>query len=308
LPFLFSFFFFFFFFSILLLQWKANLLTSPKGFIKRERKEAQNCAQSLPPSPSDASNNDPKRSTEWTLQDWAIVQGIQSTTRYRGSKAKGGSKGSHSRQTSLPGSPYPPAAAAANRNSHSHIHGSRGPRFPQRHGGSAGSAHGSMRLPPTSHYYPQPSLPDHASQMTGPYREQLMHEAMMRDGGYVNAARSSMNMESRPSTPPSAVDGGASECYPVVGLPGLHHHGLMRPESPSGVSNYPLAPNSTSGGGQFPCVPQSAEFPFTTSHVQLYPSRGNAASEDGNGEQQSSASYDANGPHDLYPWNPNSGY
>lgn len=79
-----------------------------------------------------------------------------------------------------------------------------------------------MMRPPTSHYYPSAS----SASSSDPYREQLMHEAMMAQGTPIK----------RESTPPSPESGGNG--YGNVMLPG--YHGLLQtlePEFPFGTQH-----------------------------------------------------------------------
>ncbi|ORY57776.1 uncharacterized protein BCR38DRAFT_489776 [Pseudomassariella vexata] len=65
-------------------------LSMNQAFVKRDRR----------PSASDATteSGEPKKSTEWVLEDWAVRDGVQSTTRYRKpNPSRRGGSGSHSR-------------------------------------------------------------------------------------------------------------------------------------------------------------------------------------------------------------------
>jgi hypothetical protein len=89
----------------------------------------------------------------------------------------------------------------------------------------APSAAGATMRPPTSHYYP--SAPSASS--SDPYREQLMHEAMMAQG-------TPIKRESMPPSPPPAENGHGG--YGNVMLPG--YHGLLQtlePEFPFGTQH-----------------------------------------------------------------------
>ncbi|KAF7559237.1 hypothetical protein G7046_g4916 [Stylonectria norvegica] len=77
-------------------QGNADSVFPRQAFTKRERKQA---AGSAPPTatsvvtgqPLLSAGGDPKRSTEWVLEDWAVRDGVQSTTRYRkGNQARRG--------------------------------------------------------------------------------------------------------------------------------------------------------------------------------------------------------------------------
>ncbi|KAI0004692.1 hypothetical protein F4779DRAFT_633914 [Xylariaceae sp. FL0662B] len=68
-------------------------LSMNAAFVKRDRK----------PSPGDpvTSHGEPKKATEWVLEEWA-VHGVQSTTRYRkGNSGRRGGPGSHTRAANL---------------------------------------------------------------------------------------------------------------------------------------------------------------------------------------------------------------
>ncbi|KAI1503019.1 hypothetical protein F5X99DRAFT_407577 [Biscogniauxia marginata] len=65
-------------------------LSMNAAFVKRDRR----------PSPGDPLNDsgEPKKSTEWVLEDWAVRDGVQSTTRYRkGNPSRRAGAGSHLR-------------------------------------------------------------------------------------------------------------------------------------------------------------------------------------------------------------------
>ncbi|KAI1641355.1 hypothetical protein F4809DRAFT_5774 [Biscogniauxia mediterranea] len=65
-------------------------LSMNAAFVKRDRR----------PTPSDPLNDsgEPKKSTEWVLEDWAVRDGVQSTTRYRkGNPGRRAGSGSHGR-------------------------------------------------------------------------------------------------------------------------------------------------------------------------------------------------------------------
>ncbi|KAI0127037.1 hypothetical protein BJ170DRAFT_684609 [Xylariales sp. AK1849] len=65
-------------------------LSMNAAFVKRDRKPA------VGDPVTDA--GEPKKSTEWVLEEWAVQDGVQSTTRYRkGNPSRRGASGSHSR-------------------------------------------------------------------------------------------------------------------------------------------------------------------------------------------------------------------
>ncbi|KAF4461472.1 forkhead box o4 [Fusarium albosuccineum] len=59
-------------------------LSMNKAFTKREQKKTPSSESNAIDQTLSTANADPKRSTEWTLENWAVSDGVQSTTRYRG--------------------------------------------------------------------------------------------------------------------------------------------------------------------------------------------------------------------------------
>ena len=87
-----------------------------------------------------------------------------------------------------------------------------------------------MMRAPTSHYYPTPS----PSSSSDPYREQLMHEAMMAQG--TPPIKRESTPPSPPPPPPPPAETGSG--YGNVMLPG--YHGLLQtlePEFPFGTQH-----------------------------------------------------------------------
>ncbi|KAK7223561.1 hypothetical protein V2G26_011564 [Clonostachys chloroleuca] len=64
-------------------------LSMNQGFVKYDQKEGTNPSHNNYTSVSTRRNDKQKRSTVWTLQDWAVQNGIQSTTRYRDARRRG---------------------------------------------------------------------------------------------------------------------------------------------------------------------------------------------------------------------------
>lgn len=194
----------------------------------------------MTPVDDDTICGDPKRSTEWTLQDWAITDGIQSTTRYRGNKGKDDSR----KDKAMPRSAHHPYYHSSSHglSSRNRVHSSRIHKIYRP----------TLRSAPTSHSHYMPRTP-----------ASVMLPSVYQDH-YLSGSLRQPKME--PGMPSCTT---SAETYPMM-IP--DQHGMMH----SGHDNYALS-NSASSGMYMGNPQQGHEFPYTTADVQLgYPGDGTA--------------------------------
>lgn len=212
------------------------------------------------------SNSDPKKSTEWTLTDDAIENGIQSTTRYRNKK---GDK-DRERQYYAQDSHGFRHGIAANR-----LASPRNREFPSRVAKPYQRPY-FMRAP-TSGYFNRTSSPH------GQWYSQALYE---------QATGQDQNIKTEP---------GLST---LQGTTGPDSYGLMMPDHQMMHTGVPYDMPTNSSQSMYPIgghSQPSAPFPFGTSDVQLgYPGAG-----DGADANRFATPVPADMPHGLYWPDPN---
>lgn len=216
-----------------------------QGFIKRDRKRAPGSAS---PETRDVKvEGDPKRSTEWTLTEDAVSNGIQSTTRYRNKKQEKEAKEKEGKPTprSHHHSFYHPSGSNSLRNGPNGNRQILGPRSRDtssrvskihRHGMTSSSPFIARVSSPTSGSYYQSKLLNYA----GPPQAQ------------------SIKIEPSLASAPDP-------------------YGMMMPNQnmlPSVTSAYDLSCNDSHGSPMYP--PPQNSFPYGPADVHIgYPSADN---------------------------------
>ncbi|KAF4963745.1 hypothetical protein FSARC_8269 [Fusarium sarcochroum] len=260
-------------------------LSMNKAFVKREHKETSDTAEQVSAKAGDA-----KKPTEWMLEDWAVRNGVQSTTKYRAKDATRRAIGSkvrhhpydhgfsqHGSPISTKGTPGRKGDCSTNKL-----------RLRGRH-----YVH-ETNMPPTSHHimaHPHPVR--RTTTMPGMYQSQQAYEDMMMPR-IERLPQTAIKQENNsPMTPDSSGHEAFGFMLPEPSLIHAHaasssasnNHGTTAYALPSGTQNMYVGPS--------PC-----EFPYGVADVTgVYQGGGHHATSGGVNERLMGI-----GPNAVYNW------
>ncbi|KAI0601607.1 hypothetical protein F4775DRAFT_605699 [Biscogniauxia sp. FL1348] len=234
-------------------------LSMNAAFVKRDRR----------PTPSDPLNDagEPKKSTEWVLEDWAVIDGVQSTTRYRkGNPGRRAGSGSHGR---LHGNPSARASsgrkgglsASRARAAYHKRHALHHQNHTQLHHGMPNAPflnsqrepmHDAFYTRPLGYHYDSSTRDDPITPPETNIGDNLFHEPM--NGGGISTVG---------STPGYAY---GNHAQPSQTVPGYYHQ--QRPEAMYAMNDVtggyqgPAAHMPIHAQGSTPALPSNSGAPF----------------------------------------------